>query len=45
MRVSRSTMSPLDFEGLKIFDYTAHQSLGSSLAMMEVPPGARHAEA
>ena len=44
MRVSRSTMSPLDFEGLKIFDYTAHQSRGS-LAMMEVPPGARHAEA
>jgi mannose-6-phosphate isomerase-like protein (cupin superfamily) len=45
MRVSRSTMSPLDFEGLKIFDYTAGQSLGSSVAAIEVAPGARHAEA
>ena len=45
MRVSRSTMSPLDFEGLKIFDYTAGKRLGSSLAAIEVAPGARHAEA
>ena len=45
MRVSRSTMSPLDFEGLKIFDYTAGKPLGSSVAAIEVAPGARHAEA
>jgi mannose-6-phosphate isomerase-like protein (cupin superfamily) len=45
MRVSRSTMSPLDFGGLKIFDYTAGQPLGSSVAAIEVAPGARHAEA
>lgn len=45
MRVSRSTMAPLDFEGLKIFDYTAGRSLGSSVAAIEVAPGARHAEA
>jgi mannose-6-phosphate isomerase-like protein (cupin superfamily) len=45
MRVSRSTMAPLDFEGLKIFDYTAGETLGSSVAAIEVAPGVRHAEA
>ena len=45
MHVPRSTMSPLDFDGLKIFDYTAGQSLGASVAAIEVAPGARHAEA
>ena len=45
MHVSRSTMAPLVFDGLKIFDYTAGQSSSSSVAMIEVPPGARHAEA
>jgi mannose-6-phosphate isomerase-like protein (cupin superfamily) len=43
--LSRSSMSPLDFQGLRIFDYTAGQSLGSSVAVIEVAPGARHAEA
>jgi mannose-6-phosphate isomerase-like protein (cupin superfamily) len=38
-------MSPVDFDGLRIFDYTAGQSLGSSVAAIEVAPGARHAEA
>ena len=32
MHLSRSAMSPIDFHGLRIFDYTAGQSLGSSLA-------------
>jgi mannose-6-phosphate isomerase-like protein (cupin superfamily) len=45
MRVSRSTLVPLEFEELRIFDYTAGQSLSSSLAAIEVPPGARHAKA
>lgn len=45
MLVSRSDMTPLDFHGLRIFDYTAGQTLGSSLAVVEVMPGARHAEA
>jgi mannose-6-phosphate isomerase-like protein (cupin superfamily) len=38
-------MSPVDFHGLGIFDYTAGQSLSSSVAAVEVEPGARHAEA
>jgi mannose-6-phosphate isomerase-like protein (cupin superfamily) len=45
MLLSRSAMSPLDFHGLRIFDYTAGQSLGSSIAVVEVAPGVRHAEA
>ena len=45
MFVSRSQMSPVDFHGLRIFDYTAGQSLDASVATIEVAPGARHAEA
>jgi mannose-6-phosphate isomerase-like protein (cupin superfamily) len=45
MRLSRSTMAPLEFDGLRIFDYTASLSSSSSVAMIEVPPGARHPEA
>lgn len=45
MLLSRSEMSPIDFHGLRIFDYTAGQSLGSSMAAIEVAPGAKHAEA
>ena len=44
MLLTRSSMSPVDFGGLRIFDYTAGQSLGSSVAAIEVAPGARHAE-
>lgn len=45
MLLSRSEMSPVDFGGLRIFDYTAGQLLDASVAMIEVAPGARHAEA
>jgi mannose-6-phosphate isomerase-like protein (cupin superfamily) len=38
-------VSPIDFGGLSIRDYTAGRDLGSSLAVIEVPAGARHAEA
>ena len=38
-------MTPLHFDGLRILDYTAGQSLGSSVAIIEVAPGARHGEA
>ena len=38
-------MTPVDFDGLRIFDYTAGQRFGSSVAAIEVEPGARHAEA
>jgi mannose-6-phosphate isomerase-like protein (cupin superfamily) len=45
MLLSRSAMTPIDFHGLRIFDYTAGESLGSSVAAIEVMPGAKHAEA
>ena len=45
MLVRHRTLQPVDFGGLKIFDYTAEAKLGSSLALIEVPPGAAHDEA
>ena len=45
MRRSRDSIARLDFDGLRIFDYTAGQFSSSSLAVIEVPPGARHKEA
>jgi mannose-6-phosphate isomerase-like protein (cupin superfamily) len=45
MLLSRSTMSPIDFGGLRIFDYTAGQPFDASVATVEALPGARHAEA
>jgi mannose-6-phosphate isomerase-like protein (cupin superfamily) len=45
MIVRRSALQPIDFDGLRIFDYTAELRSGSSLAVIEVPPGATHAEA
>ena len=45
MIVRRNSLEAIDFGGLSIFDYTADADLGSSLAVIEVPPGAAHAEA
>jgi mannose-6-phosphate isomerase-like protein (cupin superfamily) len=45
MFLSRGSILPVDFDGLRIFDYTAKQSFSSSLAAIEVAPGARHLEA
>jgi len=43
--IAGSSLTPFDFDGLRILDYTAGQNLGSSLAVIDVPPGVRHAEA
>ena len=45
MIIPRSSLTPIDFDGLRILDYTAAQRLGASLAVIEVPPGGRHPEA
>ena len=45
MIVKHDSISPIDFEGLEIYDYTAGQKSRSSLAVIDVPPGARHPEA
>ena len=44
MVIPRESVTPFDFDGLRIFDYTANQSLKSSFAVIEVPHGAVHAE-
>ncbi|HEX6998588.1 MAG TPA: cupin domain-containing protein [Gammaproteobacteria bacterium] len=38
-------MTPSDFGGLRIFDYTAGRTESSSVALIEVPPGVRHPQA
>lgn len=45
MILLRNPISPIDFDGLRIFDYTAGKSVDSSVAMVEVASGVRHAEA
>lgn len=45
MLISRKSIAPLDFDGLRIFDYTAGRSGSSSVALIEVDPGVRHKEA
>ena len=45
MLVTPTSLTPIDFDGLRILDYTAGHDVSSSLAVIEVPPGVRHAEA
>ncbi len=45
MIIHRNEILPIDFDGLKIYDYTAHLSASSSLAVIDVPPGGRHRSA
>ena len=44
MIAKRETLEPIEFEGLRIFDYTAAANTDSSMAMIEVPSGATHPE-
>jgi mannose-6-phosphate isomerase-like protein (cupin superfamily) len=43
MIIRRASVTALDFDGLQILDYTANLEGDSSLAHIQVPPGARHA--
>ena len=43
MIIRRKSVSPFNFDGLSILDYTAGLDLSSSLAHIRVPPGVRHA--
>ncbi len=45
MFVRQRDLEVIGFEGLEIFDYTAGTSSSSSVALIQVPPGARHPEA
>lgn len=42
MIVRKDSLEPIDFDGLTIYDYTADAGLSSSLATIDVPPGAEH---
>jgi len=45
MIIKHDLVEPIDFDGLRIYDYTAGQDTASSLAVIQVPSGVRHAEA
>jgi mannose-6-phosphate isomerase-like protein (cupin superfamily) len=45
MIIKRSSIEPISFDGLRIYDYTAGNDTSSSLAVIQVLPGVRHAEA
>ncbi len=45
MIIHQAEIQPIDFEGLKIYDYTGHLSASSSLALIDVPSGGRHRSA
>jgi len=42
MFIQRQTVQPLEFDGLKIMDYTAGQNSSASMAEITVPAGVRH---
>ena len=43
MFVRKRSLDVIDFDGLRIFDYTAELARGASMAAIEIPPGAGHA--
>lgn len=45
MIVRNGGLKPIDFDGLRIFDYTVDTALTSSLARIDIPPGVRHPRA
>lgn len=42
MIVRKNSLTPIDFNGLAIYDFTAGNQGSSSFAVIEVPAGARH---
>lgn len=45
MIIKKSQAEHIDFEGLRIRDYTAGRDWGSSMAFIQVPPGVKHRRA
>lgn len=43
--VKRRSQKPIEFGDLSITDFTGGREVSSSVALIDVPPGARHAEA
>lgn len=45
MIIRKDSLNPIDFFGLKIYDYTAGFNSKFSFAIVEVPPNSKHNEA
>lgn len=45
MRIQRESVTPFDFEGLEIRDYTDGRECSSSVAEITIPAGVRHRRA
>jgi len=45
MVIRKNSLLPIDFHGHEIFDFTAGTPATLSFAVIEVPPGAKHARA
>ena len=43
MFVRKRSLDVIEFDSLRIFDYTAQPGGGASMAAIEIPPGAAHA--
>jgi len=44
MIVRKDSLKPIDFSGLKIYDFTDGLELKSSFAVIQIPPKSQHAE-
>lgn len=42
MIIRQAALHSIDFDGMKIYDYTAEKTCSSSLAFIDVPPGIHH---
>jgi mannose-6-phosphate isomerase-like protein (cupin superfamily) len=45
MKITKSSVDPIDFDGLKIVDYTAGGDASSSIAEITIYPGVAHRKA
>lgn len=44
MIIRKDSLKPIDFSGLKIYDFTDGLELKSSFAVIQIPPNSQHAE-
>jgi len=44
MIIKKDSLKPIDFSGLKIYDFTEKLELSSSFAVIQIPPNSQHSE-
>ena len=42
--IKKDSLKPIDFSGLKIYDFTEGLELSSSFALIQIPPNSQHLE-